>query len=223
MELTFNTLLAQMRIELSDLRKEKRLITGEVRRISSDYFKKLPKDKQSVFEYCQQLLEFRIWELTIIAYDWAYRMRHSYDETTFEVFEYWLKNYISDWWDCDDFCTHAFGELMIRYPQLMIKVFDWCEHENFAVRRAAPVVLILPIKKRALLSVDPLAVADHLKFDPHYLVLKGYGWMLKVLSLTDDMKVIAYLEQNPQMPRVAYRYALEKLDPDVKKHLMKLI
>ncbi|MDP2813263.1 MAG: DNA alkylation repair protein [Erysipelotrichaceae bacterium] len=207
--------------EFATLRDEKRLLTSEVRKVSAKIFKKLPNDLTYVLTLCEQLLELRTWEMTITAYDWAHRKRNQYDESTFEVFEKWMKNYISDWWDCDDFCTHAFGELMIKYPHLLQRIVTWCDHENFAVRRCAPVILILPIKRKSLLTVDPLEIANRLYNDPHYLVLKGYGWMLKVLSSTQYDKVLGYLESNRStMPRVAFRYALEKMQKSDKLRLM---
>lgn len=49
--------------------------------------------------------------------------------------------------------------------------------------------------------------------DEHDLVQKGYGWMLKSLSQVDMETVTNYLIDNhTQMPRTAYRYALEKYD-----------
>ena len=178
--------------EFAILKREKRFITSEVRRVSAKIFKKLPNDLSYVLNLCEQLLEMRIWEMTITAYDWAHRKRNQFEESTFEVFEKWMINYISDWWDCDDFCTHAFGELMIKFPNLLLRINAWCDNENFAVRRCAAVVLILPIKKKSLLTIDPLEIANRLKNDPHYLVLKGYGWMLKVLSSTQYDRVLSY-------------------------------
>jgi 3-methyladenine DNA glycosylase AlkD len=211
----------KLKNEFELLRKSQRFTTGEVRKASAKIFRQIPKETTIIFSLCDELLELRIWEMTIVAFDWAYRMRNDYEESTFDIFEHWIKNYVSDWWDCDDFCTHALGELLIRFPNLMPKIFDWCNHENFAVRRCAPVCLILPIKRKVILTLDPFDIAQRLKNDPHYLVLKGYGWMLKVLSGTHPDQVITYLENNKEtMPRVAYRYALEKLDKKSKERLM---
>lgn len=59
--------------------------------------------------------------------------------------------------------------------------------------------------------------------DEYDLVLKGYGWMLKSLSQIDRSSVEQYLIKNHAvMPRVAYRYALEKFDKDTRKKLMEL-
>ena len=57
--------------------------------------------------------------------------------------------------------------------------------------------------------------------DKHDLVLKGYGWMLRVLSQIDPNSVCEYLIRNKNtMPRVSFRYALEKLDREKKMLLM---
>ncbi len=214
-------IIEELKLEFAVLREIKRFTTSEVRKISAKTFKKLPKDQHRVLDLCEKLLELRIWEMTITAFDWAYRMRKDYDESTFEVFDDWMHRFIVDWWDCDDFCTHAFGELMIKYPQLLVRSLDWCEHENFAVRRCAAVILILPIKRKVELTVDPFEICERLKNDPHYLVLKGYGWMLKVLSSMQYDEVLNYLESNQSaMPRIAFRYALEKMKISDRRKLM---
>lgn len=59
--------------------------------------------------------------------------------------------------------------------------------------------------------------------DEHDWVLKGYGWMLKSVSQIDQSAVEQYLIKNhAEMPRVAYRYALEKFDKDTRQKLMAL-
>lgn len=65
--------------------------------------------------------------------------------------------------------------------------------------------------------------ANRLMLDEHDLVLKGYGWMLKVLSQVDQRCVMEYLIKNHErMPRVVYRYALEKFDKETRNKLMKM-
>jgi 3-methyladenine DNA glycosylase AlkD len=57
--------------------------------------------------------------------------------------------------------------------------------------------------------------------DEHYLVCKGYGWMLKILSIKEPLLVFEYLLKNMAvMPKVSYHYALEKMDVKKKKILM---
>lgn len=210
------------RNHLGNLSKKDGLTTGKVRSVSSKLYKTLEdKNIDNVFMMCKQLLEEREWALGIIAYDWAFRVRKQYSPETFLIFERWLKKYITGWSDCDDFCTHAFGELLSQYNNLFTKVLKWTEHPDFFVRRASAVILIYPIKHNKYQNIKPFLISDALMNDNHYLVLKGYGWMLKVLSQFESENVYNYISNNKiNMPRVSFRYALEKFDKELKSHLM---
>ncbi|MGI1899396.1 DNA alkylation repair protein, partial [Vibrio campbellii] len=137
--------------------------------------------------------------------------------------ESWLYQYITDWNDCDDFCTHAFGALIAQDNPLFQRTLSWCKSDNFAVRRAAAVVLIYPINKGLYGGTEPFQIVDLLLEDDHYLVQKGYGWMLKVLAQKEPERVIDYLKcSHSRMPRTAFRYAIEKLDKQTQRELMAL-
>ena len=127
------------------------------------------------------------------------------------------------WGDCDDFCTHAFGELLRRYKSLFPKIKEWTKHEDFWVRRTSAVVLIPAILHNDYEEIEPLVISDLLMSDTHDLVQKGYGWMLKSLSQVDMDAVTQYLIDNhDKMPRTAYRYASQKYDDEMRKKLMAL-
>jgi len=210
-------------IRLDTQAEKKNLLTGDIRKISAQLFKELPdKNIDTVLSLSENLLESRKPHMWLIAYDWAYRVQRQYNDDTFLIFERWLKKYISDWYDCDDFCTHALGCLVAQQNKYFDAVKTWTKHPNFAVRRAAAVSLIYPINHEMYKKINPYAIADTLMHDENYLVLKGYGWMLKVLSQKEPLKVIEYLLKNKYtMPRVAYRYALEKYDKKTRDKLMK--
>jgi 3-methyladenine DNA glycosylase AlkD len=176
-----------------------------------------------VFAISGELLEERSWPLKVIAFDFAYRIRKQYDENTFSLFESWLVQYVRGWGDCDDFCTHAFGELIVQNTELAKKTMVWTERDEFWMRRAAAVVLIPSINRGKYKETDPIAVSDRLLLDGEDLVRKGYGWMLKVLSVKEPQLVYDYLIKNKEtMPRVSFRYALEKMDKERKLELMRL-
>ncbi len=192
--------------------------------MSSQLFRQV-KDKsiKHVFALCKELLEQHTWALGVIAFDFAYRVKKQYDESTYDVFFRWLKEYVRGWGDCDDFCTHAFGELLRQDKSLFAKVILWTDDPDFWVRRASAVILIPSILQNDYGGIDPLAIADRLMLDGHDLVLKGYGWMLKALSQVDQPCVKEYLIKNHErMPRVAYRYALEKFDKETRNRFMKM-
>lgn len=199
-------------------------VTSDIRKLSSKLFGNIKdKSKDNIFHICDELLEQREWAFGVIAYDFAYRVRKQYDEKTFYIFENWLREYVRGWGDCDDFCTHAFGELIIQYPNLFSKVKEWTECDEFWMRRASAVVLIPAINKESYKNFNPFEISDILMLDKHDLVRKGYGWMLKILASKEPDKVIEYLRKNHVvMPRVSFRYAIEKFDKERKDFLMKL-
>lgn len=202
----------------------KHIITGDIRKLSSKLYREI-EDKSigNVLFLCEGLLEQHNWALGVIAYNFAYRVKKQYDEATYDVFFRWLKDYVRGWGDCDDFCTHAFGELLRQQKSLFEKVVTWTEDKDFWVRRASAVILIPAILKCDYEGINPLEISDRLMTDENDLVLKGYGWMLKALSQRDQRCVEEYLIKNHEkMPRVAYRYALEKFDKETRSRLMKL-
>lgn len=202
----------------------KHIVTGDIRRLSARLFRQIPdKSIEKVLALCEELLEQHSWALGVIAFDFAYRVKKQYQQSTYDVFFRWLKEYVRGWGDCDDFCTHAFGELLRQRKPLFSKVVTWTEDPDFWVRRASAVILIPSILKKDYDGIEPLIISDRLMNDDHDLVLKGYGWMLKALSQVDSHHVEEYLTANHAvMPRTAYRYALEKFDRETRDRLMGL-
>lgn len=224
MESIVNTAAAELERLAAAVPEGKHVITGDIRRLSGRLYRQAGvKDIGEVLELCGKLLDRHDWAMGVIAFDWAYRVKAQYTVDTYQVFYRWLKEYVRGWGDCDDFCTHAFGELLRQHKELFPKVLEWTEDEDFWVRRASAVVLIPSVMRDDYEGFEPYAIADRLLTDPHDLVRKGYGWMLKCLSQVDGAGVESYLTAHcHDMPRVAYRYALEKFDKETKARLMAL-
>ncbi len=61
-------------------------------------------------------------------------------------------------------------------------------------------------------------IAETLLTDKEDLVQKGYGWMLKAASVHNQKQVFEFLMKHKTiMPRIALRYALEKMPANLKK------
>ena len=209
---------------LKDTHQGKHIRTGDIRKLSTSIFRKVKdKSKENVFAICGELLEQYNWHMGVIAFDFAYRMKKQYDKSTFMLFQSWLEKYVRGWGACDDFCTHAFGELICQNTSLVKSIIPWTEREEFWMRRAAAVVLIPSIRYDKYKETNPLQISNLLLTDEHKLVRKGYGWMLKILSLKEPQTVCDYLVKNKEIiPRVAFRYAIEKMDREIKQELMRL-
>ncbi|WP_456787131.1 DNA alkylation repair protein [Cellulomonas sp. P5_C5] len=68
---------------------------------------------------------------------------------------------------------------------------------------------------------DTFALAALLESDPHDLMHKAVGWMLREAGKQDESRLLAYLDEHAAtMPRTALRYSLERLTPEQRVHYM---
>jgi 3-methyladenine DNA glycosylase AlkD len=193
-----------------------------VRRVSAKFWNNLVKKlaKDEVFELCEDLLRTDYAEERTVAFDWAFRVRARYDPGDFKRLESWLERFVENWAACDDLCRHALGDLVWRFPRTSSSVLKWTRSRNRWRRRAAAVVMIYPNARQRLLD-EAFAVADRLLDDRDDMVMKGYGWMLKEISNRDPQRVFEFvMERRDRMGRTALRYAIEKLDPELRRRAM---
>ncbi len=194
---------------------------GTVRKIAREYFKEIqPRTKMHIFALCDELLKAYLQEDSIIAYHWAEAMHKKFEPKDFGIFESWVKKYVRNWAQCDDICTGALGKLLAMYPELIDKTVPWCTSNNRWVRRGAAVSLIVPARTHNILS-DIYSASDALLEDEDDLVRKGYGWLLKEVSNDYPQEIFAYvMKYKANMPRVALRYAIEKMPKNWKEQAM---
>ncbi|MFZ5364678.1 MAG: DNA alkylation repair protein [Patescibacteria group bacterium] len=177
--------------------------------------------KEEIFKRCEDLLKSNYHEEAIIAFDWARRINKLYAVSDFKIFEKWLNSYVTNWAMDDDFCAHAFGLLIIKYPRLLKSTKFWLTSKNRWLRRASAVIMIPLIRHDKKYIGEIPKIADALLLDPDDLAQKGYGWMLKVASEHDQKMVFDFIMKRKNiMPRTALRYAIEKMPAKMKKQAM---
>ncbi len=197
--------------------------TSDVTRISKDYFKKIKiKDcpKEEIFSLCEVLWQSGYLEESFIACNWSCYAQEHFEPDDFYVFENWLQEYVSNWASCDTFCNHTIGVLLEKHPQLLPELYRWTKAENRWVRRGAAVSLIIPAR-RGKFQHETFRIAESLLIDKDDLVQKGYGWLLKTASQADEKSVFDFvMERKRTMPRTALCYAIEKMQPELKRQAM---
>lgn len=190
--------------------------------ISRRYFKEVKNlEKNQIFKICEELMKSGYTAEIKIALDWSFLLKKQYLKNDFKIFELWLKKYIYNWGNCDDFCGHTLGYFLLEFPEFFKEVKKWAKSKNRWERRASAVILIYPIRIINWLN-RVFEIADILLSDEDNLVQKGYGWMLKEASNKYPKEVFNYVIKNKKaMPRTALRYAIEKLPSKLKKEAMK--
>ncbi len=194
-----------------------------LRKLSKEYYKEVAHcSKKEIFTYAEELLQSGFIDDSIIAFDWIHRRAPEYTTDDLKFFSRIIDTYVTNWALCDDFCTHAIGALLLKYPTLVCEVRLWLKSPNLWKRRCGAVSLILPIKKDPFFLSSVLATAKTLLTDPEDMVQKGYGWMLKVASKRFQAQVFTFvMEHKTDMPRTALRYAIEHMPKEFKQEAMK--
>ena len=91
--------------------------------------------------------------------------------------------------------------------------------ESLWDRRIAVVSTFALIRRGEL--GETFALAERLMDDPHHLIHKAVGWMLREAGKRDEAALVAFLEEHRAgMPRTMLRYAIERLTPEQRAALM---
>lgn len=193
-----------------------------VRRAAQDLWQQVRGwDRDQLLDLAEALWSSGVFEDGVAASHLLERAARGSRPGDFHRFEGWLTTHVTNWAHCDTFCTHAFGQLLLRFPQLTPRIGPWPDAENRWVRRASAVILIPLVKAGQALPLA-LRTADRLLADPDDLVQKGYGWLLKVASQRFRDEVFAFvLDRRKTMPRTALRYALEKMPGAMRREAMR--
>jgi 3-methyladenine DNA glycosylase AlkD len=195
--------------------------SAKVQKIAKEIFTEIKeKPKAEIFAACEKLWQSGYMEESFVACVWSEKLGKKFEPADFEIFEHWIKNYVSNWASCDTFCNHTVGDFVTMYPEFISKLKEFALAENRWVKRAAAVSLIVPARKGLFLN-DIFEIADILLMDSDDMVQKGYGWMLKSASQAHQQAVFEYvMSKKAVMPRTALRYAIEKMPDDLKKLAM---
>lgn len=193
-------------------------------RVARTLYRTLPSDDRQLIDLFDALVSIGEWRNFWLVTQWIKR-RELYQLDYFEHYEKWLYEHIDAWGKCDVFCYRVLNPMVERHPHLFANVLKWTDSPETYVRRAAPVSLLESTGtfrvNRPLENV--LEVVEMLKDDEEIHVQKAVGWLLKYAYLAYPVGVTAYLRDNADvLPRVTFRYALEKTPAPVRKELMAL-
>jgi 3-methyladenine DNA glycosylase AlkD len=161
----------------------------------------------------ERLLKAGTFEEGAVGLDLVSRYKRDFRESDFNIFESWLRNYVSNWAHTDSIAPHVIGELLEKYPGLTERIFEWTNSDNRWMRRASAVTYVLHAR-HGKFHEAVFRTADALLGDEDDMVMKGVGWMLKCASQADELAVVSYLMKNRgRTSCLVLRYATEKVSP----------
>lgn len=149
------------------------------------------------------------------------RFRRHLTPRHLRVFKRWLAGgHADNWATTDSMCGALITPLLTTHPDLVPEVASWSAHRNLWVRRASAVSLV-KIASRGLSLETAYAVATALQADPHDLIHKAVGWLLREAGRTDRPRLERYLlAQGSRVPRTTLRYAVEHFPPSDRQRLL---
>ncbi|MBC3191351.1 DNA alkylation repair protein [Pseudonocardia sp. C8] len=138
-----------------------------------------------------------------------------------ELFELYLGRHdrIDSWDLVDRAAPYVVGGYLADRPR--DPLYRLAASPHWYERRTAIVATYFFIRRGEL--DDTFAIGDLLAHDPHDLVQKAVGGWTREAGKRDRGRLLAFLNRHAvTMPRVALRYAVEHLEPELRQHYLGL-
>ena len=136
--------------------------------------------------------------------------------------DFYLKNtkYINNWDLVDLSCYKLLGRYCFENQKDDI-LRELSNSDNMWEKRIAIVATMHHIKKGKSFDLTQELVLNNLNH-PHDLMHKANGWLLREIGNKDEEVLLDFLKIYYQnMPRTTLRYAIEKLDEDLRQDFLK--
>jgi 3-methyladenine DNA glycosylase AlkD len=137
------------------------------------------------------------------------------------LFAFCLKHLagLNNWDLVDTVAPKIIGEHLIAHPELRTMLHTFAGDSSLWKRRIAIIATQAFIRRGDF--EDTLAISKRLLHDPHDLIHKAVGWMLREAGERDRPRLESFLERHAgEMPRTMLRYAIEKFSPQRRRHFM---
>ena len=128
----------------------------------------------------------------------------------FDTWLSWLElGYINNW-DLVDVSAPRIGFAIVGQKSGLALLRNLAKSRNLWQRRSAVILTFAHLRSGSV--SESLEMCDRLIDDPHDLMHKAVGWVLREVGKRDIGALRAFLSEHAaSMPRTALRYAIEKL------------
>ena len=194
------------------------VVVPDSRKIVKEYWQKAElSDVQEILK--SEFHEMRLVALLIL----VNKFEKSKDKNEQKkLVDFYLKNtkYINNWDLVDLSCYKLLGRYCFENQKDNI-LRKLSNSDNMWEKRIAIVATMHHIKKGKSFDLTQELVLNNLNH-PHDLMHKANGWLLREIGNKDEEVLLDFLKIYYQnMPRTTLRYAIEKLDEDLRQDFLK--
>ncbi len=194
------------------------VVVPDSRKLVKEYWQKATLDD------VQEILESKFHEMRLVALMMLvtkFEKTKDKDEQK-KMIDFYLKNtkHINNWDLVDTSCYKILGRYCFENQQddILRKLSD---SENMWEKRIAVVATMHYIKKGNQFNLTQELALNNLNH-PHDLMHKANGWLLREIGGKDESVLLQFLKKHYQnMPRTSLRYAIEKLDENLRQDFLK--
>ena len=151
--------------------------------------------------------------------DYQARNKKITEEQKKALYHLYIKNHdrINNWDMVDRSAPFVVGGYL--FDKSRAPLYKLAKSKNTWERRTAIVSTYFFIRQNDL--EDTFKIAEILVHDKHDLINKAVGSWVREAGKRDEVRLLGFLDKyGKTMPRVTLRYAIEKLDSNVKKKYM---
>lgn len=125
------------------------------------------------------------------------------------------------WALVDEIAPRLVGPLLERHPREVGRVLDrWATDDDFWIRRAALLALLLPMRRGEGDWKRFERYADPLLDDREFFIRKAIGWILREAATRQTDRVLAFVEPRAtRLSGVTWREATRKLPAPLRQRL----
>ena len=194
------------------------VVVPDSRKLVKEYWQKAElSDVQEILK--SEFHEMRLVALLIL----VNKFEKSKDKTEQKkLVDFYVKNtkYINNWDLVDLSCYKLLGRYCFENRKDDI-LRELSNSDNMWEKRIAIVATMHHIKKGKSFDLTQELVLNNLNH-PHDLMHKANGWLLREIGNKDEEVLLDFLKIHYQnMPRTTLRYAIEKLDEDLRQDFLK--
>lgn len=193
------------------------VIVPDQRKVAKDYVQKISlRDLSELLS--SEIHEHRLTALFLLISKFEKAKEQSVKD---EIIEFYLNHlqYVNNWDLVDTSCYKILGRYAFEnQKESLLK--DLADSDEMWHKRIAVVGTMYYVKKGSFELTKQFVTQNLLH--PHDLMHKANGWLLREMGNKNEAELINYLnEHHKNMPRTCLRYAIEKLDEELRQDYLK--